>query len=372
MNKSSTALVKPLLPWQQNIASLAIMYAIKEQGKIVSTLLQGDDTFLEPVLDLMSLKGLLDIGPSNTYVVTKEGEALRGKMVAMYDQLLKFELFGAINTTLDLTDDNSSVAEDGSRVLYDDQLDPRYIESPESVDLRLAMLDWFSQSAESKLDGKAVDPYQVVFMQRLRAGYYKGDDFWFKLRLGLIYTEVQQIVETATKWQDLGANVTESSNVMNAIYTAGMSEQIKRDGDRCECGAYLGMFDYYAHKEGKTLDVCPACDKSYTAPIRAEAEYCPNCNSDIQPRWRKCHGCGAKIDRSMAAGSVEEVTTSTTYTETVYVPGAYGYDPYYSPWGGSYMDYGYYPPAPLYAGIWYDPFDPIASVATFALCCALL
>lgn len=335
MNKA-----QPLLPWKENIASLSILYAIKEQGKIVSVLLEGDDVFLEPILDSMSKKGLLDISPTNTYVVTKEGEALRGKMVAMYDQLLKFELFGAVNTTLSLTADQSPDGDGGSAV-FDDILDPRFTESPDSEDLRLAMLDWYSQSAEEQLKGQAVDPYQVVFMQRLRAGYYKGDDFWFKLRAGVVYLEVQKIVDTAVKWQDLGKDINESSAVMNAIYTNGMSEQIKRAGDRCECGAYLGMFDYYAHKEGKTLDVCPNCDKSYSPPQPppGAGESCPNCSSDIQPQWRKCHGCGAKIDRSMAAGSVEEVTTSTTYTETVY-------DPYYSPWGGSYMSYGYYPRLP--------------------------
>jgi predicted RNA-binding Zn-ribbon protein involved in translation (DUF1610 family) len=284
----------------------------------------------------------------------------------MYDQLLKFEIFGAVNQALSLTEEQSP---DGVSV-YDNLLDPRFAVTPQSEDLRLAMLEWFGDAAADPLDGKKVDLYQVVFMQRLRAGKYNGPYFWSDLRTGRVFEEIQKIVDSAVKWQQLGSTEDEASVAMNAIYTAGMTEQIKRDGDRCSCGAYLGMYVFYATKEGKTLDACPSCEGSFNAlpPAASGAveEECPNCGSTIKPRQRKCHGCRAIIDRGMTAGAVS--TTTTVTEETTY---DYGYD-YYNPWGSSYMTYGYAPPPVLYPGVYYDPFDPIASVVAFGLLCAIL
>lgn len=359
-----------LAPWQQNITSLAIIYAALEQGRKFPMLLEGDDVFLGPILDDMNRQGLIEPSRSRQeWLVTEQGDGLRARMVGMYDQLLKFEVFGTVNQALQLTEAQSP---DGAAV-FDDILDPRFTPSPESEDLRLAVLTWFALAAEEQLAGKQVDPYQVVFMQKLRAGHYNGQknqfksDFWFNLRLGTIYTEIQQIVDTAVKWTDMAGDVDSASAAMNAIYSAGMSEQVKRDGERCGCGCYLGMYAYYAAKDGTTLDTCPSCKGSFNPPPPAgqAGESCPNCQHDILPRHRKCRGCGAKIDRSMAAGSVSEVTTETTYYET------YTTD-YYSPWGSSYMSYGYYPPAPLYYGVYYDPYDPLLAVASFGLLCALL
>lgn len=370
--------MKPLLPWQQNIISLSVLYTILEQGRKIPLLLEGDDVFVAPILDDMNRKGLITpntardgqvpiglpkvIADKQFWVVTKQGEELRGRMVAMYDQLLKFEIFAAVNQALQLTPEQSP---DGIAP-YDNLLDPRFIPSPASEDLRLAMLSWFAGAAQDQLQGKELDPYQIVFMQRLRKGVYNNKDFWFNLRVGSIFKEIEEVVTSAVKWQQMSGNDDESSAAMNAIYTAGMTEQIKRDGQKCTCGAFLGTYELAASKEGKTLDACPCCNASFiaqaAAPVATGGEMCPNCGGDILSWHRKCRGCGARIKRSLPAGTVREVTTVTEVEETSY----------YNPWGGSYVSYGYVAPAPLYVGVYYDPWDPLLSIAAFSLCCALL
>jgi predicted RNA-binding Zn-ribbon protein involved in translation (DUF1610 family) len=353
--------------WKRNILFLAILYEIQEQGRKVFFPVSGEDALLKPAFDDMVSRGLLiDSHVTNTYQASEDGEKLRGQMVAMYDQLLKFEIFGAVNQALQLTTDISPNGTD----VFDDLLDPRFTKSPESEDLRLAMLDWYSTAAQEQLDGKSIDLHQVVFMQKLRAGpsNYNSPTFWSDLRTGVIFKEIDEIVTSAVKWQQMGGTEEEASAAMNAIYSAGMIEQIKRDGDRCSCGAYLGMYDYFSRVEGKTLESCPSCEKAFNVPAVQAAsvtEECPNCGYEIKPRHRKCHGCGAKIDRKLPNGSVTEVTTETTVEDVYYT------DSYYNPWSLSYLDYGYIPPPPIYPGVWYDPFDPIASVASFTLLCAL-
>jgi len=357
-----------LTQWQQNIADLAIIYGALEQGKKLLLILEGDDVFLGPLLDDMHRKGYVEPKSSKgEWIITQQGDALRGRMVAMYDQLLKFDIFGKVNQALALTEAQSP---DGIAV-YDNLLDPRFTPCDQSVDLRLAMLTWYSLAAQDELGGKQVDLHQVVFMQKLRAGRYNdaktgklNADFWFDLRLGKVFQEIDQIVTTAVKWQDMADDEQGASSAMNSIYSSGMAEQIKRDGERCSCGAFIGMYAYYASKEGKTLDSCASCGGSYLpppAPAAGAGEECPNCKHDILSWHRKCRGCGAKINRRLAPGTIQDVTT-TYETETTY----------YNPWGSSYASYGYYPPAPLYYGVYYDPYLPLVSVAAFGLVCAIV
>ncbi len=349
--------------WKDRIMFMAVLYAMLEQGKTFSTLLEGEDAFLEPVLDEMFKRELVDIDARrNAYVVTKKGEELRTGMVGMYDQLLKFEIFGSVNQGLALAVPNQAPEEDPNAV-YDNILDPRFVDVPgTSEDLRLAMLNWLGTAMTEQLGGKQVDPYQVVFLQKLRAGQYKGPDFWFHLRTGTVFDQIQGIVDKAVKWTQLAATPEEAHAVMNAVYTAGMIEQRKRDGQRCTCGAYLAMYEYWAQKEGKTFDMCPCCQGSFNpiAPTEQAGQECPNCGTDIFPNQRSCTGCGAKIDRRLKAGTVRTDTTVTT--ETDYVAASY-----YWPWSGSYVSYGYSPPI-----VYYDPWNPVADALAFGLICGLL
>ncbi len=344
--------MKQLAPWQENITYMAVIYSMLEQGKKLSTLLEGDDAFLDPVLDGMFRRELVSINKKNEYVVTKKGEELRKSMVGMYDQLLRYEIFGSVNQTLSLTKDQGPLEEDGT-VLYafDDKLDPRFTDVPgTSEDLRLAMLDWLSTTMKDQLAGKQVDLHQVVFVQQLRKGKYAGSNLWFALQDGEIFKDIEDKVSSAVKWQKMSAHsVEDAASVMQTIYTLGMIEQRKRDGERCRCGAYLGMHQHYADQAGKTLDMCPCCEGSFKDPtVEGASQACPNCGTDIFPRQRKCKGCGAKIDRSLPAGSVNGVTTVST-------------DPV---WTTTYVDMGYVAPFVVF-----DPWYPYADVVAFGYVC---
>lgn len=337
--------------WKQQATALAIIYRILEKGEDLVAIAQ-QSAALEPAIRQMVDHGYLAHEPGGLWVVTQKGKDLRRQMVGMYDQLLKFEIFGAVDVTRALTPEESR--EDDPNSAMDNLGDPRFAESPNARDLRLAMIQFMTDAMKGagQLKG-SVDLYLVVFMQKLADGELQADGFWEKLSDGTFFGQIERIVDSADKWTSFGSSDQESSEVANLVYRAGMLEARKRGGCTCsECGSYLALYQDAAKEAGTPFDTCP-CGASFNPPPTTPGYQCPNCQSAISSTDRSCQGCGALIDFSQPAGTVidETITTTTTTYRPVTV------------WGGTYgyVPYGYY-----------NPYDPFTNAVALSLLCLAL
>lgn len=349
--------------WQREMFWLCILWRIVEHKDIIPVDVEGTQySFLEDPLFRMSGEGLIKLGGqySDRWEATSDGIQALGKIVAVFDHALKFEIFGNVDIGMELPDD---VSEDGDNVLdhvYDPRFDPER-DTDTTYDLRIAMMSYLSDRLvqAGKLN-EVLDPHRVVFVQKLADGEFATDDFWTDLAMGTLHKQVAEVVSTAYMPGDLSDDDDEVNSIMEAIYTAGMLEQQKRDGNECsECGAVLALFEAEARAEGGRLEACPNpdCDGVFIPPPPEYKYDCPNCEHGIYGHERVCPGCGANINFSMPAGTVAE--TVEEHTETVY-------EDVYDPWGYGYGYYGYTPYG------YYDPYDPFVDALAFGVVCAII
>lgn len=313
---------------RDELAGLAIIYRMLECGDKISIVPTADHAFVEPILEKMLHDDLIQI-EGEFWAPTAKGVALRDRMAAVHDQLLQFEIFGNVNLNQQLGPEQSP---DGAHV-FDHVYDPRFQDPSDPVerqrlgsqDLRIAMVTFLRDDMATDIpDPDAFDPRRLVFLRMLADGAFRGD-IWFDLRLGKPFDEIEEIVRTAYKWQDLTGGGTEdriqgAKDMMRSIYTDGMLERRKRAGDECgKCGIPLALFE----QDG------------------AKAVRCPN--------------PGCRADLATASGNArrvrEEPTRETVVEETVVE----------ETWIGCCEPYGFY-----------DPFDPFVDVAAFAILCAAL
>lgn len=352
--------------WQAEMIRLTVLYLLVECRQTLPLIADRntDVGFIENELAEMMALGLIDI-KGEAWVVTDKGREVLGKVVAMFDNLMKFEIFGGVRLMRSLTEDER--LEDDSFQCRDHVYDPRFVgpkeEDPDATDMRLAMMTFLSEQMADEIGG-SIDPHRIVFLQKLASGRFKEKDFWFELRLGTFFKEVEVIVTSAYAWRDIvPGDEAQAVEVMRVLYTAGMLEQRKRDGSECSaCHIPLAVFELGAQQNNQALTECPnpSCRADYNPPApQGTAEACPACNADIYSSQRTCTGCGAIIDRRYRAGTVNEETVETTVVETVY-------DPYYNSWSYGYGYYGYTPYG------YYDPWNPFVDVLAFGVVCAIL
>jgi ssDNA-binding Zn-finger/Zn-ribbon topoisomerase 1 len=347
--------------WKKEMIWLAIVYRIAECHEAIPMNTQGTRfEFVDGELTEMLAKDLIDISKdSQTWMLAKKGREMLTRLVGMFDQFLRFEIFNCVVINEDLPPE--AVDEEGE--VLGQCFDPRFSEDPKcekGEDLRIAMMEYFVESC--KRDGKELelDPHRIIFLQMLADGKFaaNAEDFWFNLRLGEIFKEIEEIVESNYHWQDLGEGDEESWEVAAAIYTAGMLEQRKREGQTCSiCGTPLAIFEANAKADGEELTECPNpdCGADFGTHFSGNAEYeCPACGADIHQNQHSCTNCGARIDFSLPEGSVEESIETTTVE----------YEDYYDDGFGCY--YGYTPYG------WYDPWYPAADAMAFGLVCGAI
>ncbi len=320
--------------WRDNAMVLALLYLIEEQGKRFSTALDSEQRFLDDPLTQMYQRDLLEIDGDATYVITDKGRKVLEKMVAMYDQVRQFEVFAAFNLE-DVLPEGERNKEDPNRP-HDNLYDLRFKRRSDSVDMRLAVMTFISETMPSEIKVEKADPFLIVFMQQVADGRLAADDFLPRLRDKSVFTEVEAIVNSAYRWQSAGDTVEESTERMHAIYTAGMVERLKREGQECaKCRMPLAVFEEIAKSEGEgPLQECPdpECRCSFAgrppaaATVTAEVDgTCPRCGEPIRPTHAFCRGCHAEVDRTLRPGAVEaetEVWTHEYVLEPVY------YDPF--------------------------------------------
>jgi hypothetical protein len=348
------------LPWQKEMAGLAVLYRISVVGEEIPLVTMGSDyDFIEILLSDMSSKSLLIPGKGakgTRWVVAPKGQEAIRTAIRMYDHLLKFEIFAKIDITRSLGEGEAHP--DNPTQAYDNVYDPRFGDPNQKdqpgnwEDMRLAVMTFLSTASEEVGE---LNPYKVVFLQKLAAGALMEKDFWFNLRLGTVFDGISAIVDSAIKWRDVAESEADAVNAMRLIYTAGMLEQRKRDGKECtNCGTPLAIYAAQAVAAGKTLDTCPnpECQASFNPPPKTGLE-CPNCHSDIDPSQTIC-ACGARLDYSLPPGTVQNRVVEEVVEETEVVWGTY-YDPLFVPYG------------------YYDPWTwSVGDALAFGIVCAVL
>lgn len=354
--------------WRKDMFFATILYLLCECRQTLS--LTADKAadlglFENDLAEMLSL-GLIDI-KGEAWVATDKGRKALGQIVAMFDQLMKFEIFGGVRLTRELTEDEC--LNDNSYRVRDHLYDPRFLgpkeEDPNATDLRLAMISFLSERMAEALPG-SVDLHTVVFLQKLSSGRFKQKDFWFEFKLGTFFNEVVEIVERAYTWRDISPNdQDQAASAMETLYAAGMTEQRKRDSSECgNCHIPLAIFEAIAVENGQKLTQCPnpECQADYNPPApEGSLEACPSCSADIHTGDRRCNGCGAIIDRRYRAGTVQEETVAHTEVVSEVV-----YDPYWGTWG---YGYGYYDYTPYG---YYNAYNPFVDAVAFGCLCAVL
>jgi hypothetical protein len=308
--------------------------------------------FVEEELENLAAKELTGIDEeAATYYITDKGKGVCRQLLGMYDQVMKFEVFSSVNIAQTLEDEDT----DDEGNLHPQLYDPRF-QRPGSIvereelgteDIRIAMMDFLATEVDTE---NPLDPHRIVFLQMLSTGKLKNDNIWFDLNLGTTFDKIKEIVEFAYQWRDAADDEEDARQIMIAIYTAGMLEQRKRDGQECsECGAPLAIFEMWAKEDGKTLDDCPnpECDCTFKPP---PPDYeCPACGAGVVNGQTVC-SCGAILDFSLPPGTIQtEVVEEEVVDEPIW---SHNYD---------YVPYGYY-----------DPYDPFVDAVAFGLMCAIL
>jgi hypothetical protein len=256
--------------WQKDMLRLAVIYHMLEHGQQFSTI-PGDNSelgFLDPTLDKMCVDGYLDATNEGWYVATPKGSQVLERAVKALAAMEPFEVLGGFKLEEQLLEDEQVEGDDYQ--IKDELYDPRFAPPDDSltdehVDLRLPILSFLSEY--QKEQAVKVDPHRVVFIRQLANGVFDNKDFWFNLRAGEYFRDVEEIVENAYRWTDLAEDVEDAKWYMEQIYKAAMTENIKRGGDECSnCRTPLGMFEYVASRENIKLDECPNCNHSFNPP----------------------------------------------------------------------------------------------------------
>jgi hypothetical protein len=345
-------------PWKREMAGLAVLYrlAIVKQEIPIATI-GTDFTFIDPLLDEMYRKGLIDQQDQLCWTMTEKGAAVIRTAIQTYDHLLKFEIFAKVDLGRTLTDQEANPGSPNQ--VFDNIYDPRFgnPQAPDELgaweDMRLAVMTFLQETVEN---GAPIELHRVVFMQKLAAGQLWSPSFWGDLRLGTVFEEIEMIVDTTIKWREVADTVEDCALAMRTLYTAGMVEQRKRDGRECSnCGTPLAIYQAIANEAGQPLTGCPnpSCGSSFGSPPGDGGLECPRCHAALDPSQRIC-GCGAHLDYSLPPGTIHEKTVSDTVEEVVPAWGTY-YDSLFVP-------YGYYDPR-----AW-----TMADAVAFGVVCAVL
>jgi predicted transcriptional regulator len=361
----------PMEKWKEEMLWLTIIYRMLEcEDQIPILTANTDFLFIEKCLNDMYIKGLIDpVEGSNHWYVTRKGEQLRDKMVGIYDQALKFEVFSTVHLAMSLGEDITDVEGNVLDHFYDPRFDLEGAPTQEmqedfgTEDMRIAMMTYLTESMVKTGHLKEpLDPHRIVFIQKLAEGKLKEENIWFDLRLGKFFNEVEEIVRTQYKWTDVSDDLEEAENVMQTLYTAGLLEQRKRDGFDCSgCDIPLALFEMNA--DGK-LTECPnpECKADFNPPLPEGDKYsCPRCDASVYTSQHSCLGCGALLDFGLPSGTI---VTDTEVTEEIIIGDALSSEEDVVIWGGGY--YGYQPYG------YYDPWDPLVDVVALGVCCAIL
>ncbi|MDH5560572.1 MAG: hypothetical protein OEY59_06910 [Deltaproteobacteria bacterium] len=187
-----------------------ILDLMQNRGFEYSVVLDGDDKYLEELFVYMMAKEYLDINKENKYTVTPKGFEKLDNLKKRYEEYLAhFDLFCAVDT------ESGEFAFEKIFELDDDEWE-EYIDEDRFIDLRIAV-SWF----------KKINPTDIVFLSFLKEGRFETDrhGWQFDLLSGLIWQQIEEIVDTAVPVEDLGYTTDEGEVICGEMVIEDIIKQ---------------------------------------------------------------------------------------------------------------------------------------------------
>lgn len=196
---------------KKSFASIYMLDLIINQRKKIPVLLEGQDRDLEPVLEAMLTKDLVDI-QNNVYIATQKGRKALSDFTARYIDFLKnFDVFSAVDL------EEGSFAFEKWLEIEDDDVWDEWLEEERWEDLRVAVADY-----------KGINPVEIVFMSFLNEKRFgnQGEGWQFDLLLGSIWDDILVICNSALSIDDLGyededGNLVSGEEVLRDVISQG-------------------------------------------------------------------------------------------------------------------------------------------------------
>lgn len=351
---------------QDELIKATILYRLGECKETIPTATSSTRfSAIDDELTWLFQKSYINATPDDKYyIIDKKGQESMAKLVGMYDQFLKFDVFSTVNFDAVLTPEDGEEVDGQVDNVFDDLFDPRY--KGGEYDMRPAMMAYAVEAA--KREGETMEELNVLrigFLAKLANKELSptNDLFWAELKAGVVFTEIEEAVSSLRTWQSLDDDEEEAFKIAEMIYINGMLEARKREGAKCgSCGIPLAIHEANAKADEEELLDCPSCGADFREPPEPEEDdyECPSCGATIKEGQSSCHGCGARVDFSLPAGTVETETVEETVVEE-----SFCYDDYY----GSYDPYWGYDP---YAYGYYDPWYPAGNALALGFVCGAI
>lgn len=153
-----------------------VLYRMLKRGESIPLDTDGTPySFLEEDLRELYRQKLLEIRDENARTPPEKGEGVRDKMVAMYDQALKFESFGCLNLAKRFSESNDA-KEIGKPELGDDG-----VGGAAHLPRLRARLDFFSLPEGALVVNRSFDDMQITRYDRSSSDvlYVWGSDYGY-------------------------------------------------------------------------------------------------------------------------------------------------------------------------------------------------
>lgn len=164
---------------KQQFAGLILLDRIISQSNYIhASFMEKDDDLLEPILDVLTNRELVEINENNYYAATEKGQKLYQTLL---DQQLSYATHFDIYSHVDL--EEGSFADKEQDLLDDARWE----------DLRVAVAEF-----------KGIDPYRMVFLAMLSdESFFDSSDWRFRLAMGNLFEELEEVVQTQVGEDDL-------------------------------------------------------------------------------------------------------------------------------------------------------------------------
>lgn len=164
---------------KQQFAGLLLLDRLTSEGtRIHSSFLEKGEKHLEPYLDLLEDKGLVDRDEEYYYRTTEKGKELYQKLI---QQRLSYVIHFDIYAHVDL---NEGRFADKTR---------DFLGGEQWEDLRVAVAEF-----------KGIDPYQMVFLAMVSdETFFETHDWKFDLAMGTLFKEMEDIVLSQIREEEL-------------------------------------------------------------------------------------------------------------------------------------------------------------------------
>ncbi len=205
---------------RREYASGFLLDLVVNNGKRYSVVLEGNDRDLEPLLVYMMSREYLSLDKENYYTPTQKGIEKLDNLKQRYEEYLAhFDLYCAVDLEC------GEFAFEKIFELDDDQWE-EYINQERFVDLRISVA-WF----------KKINPSDFVFLSFLKEGRFDTakNNWQFDLLSGLIWEQVEEIIESAIQIEDLTFS-TEGDEIITGEMVV---EDVVRQGARLSEKLYM-------------------------------------------------------------------------------------------------------------------------------------